>query len=193
MASKEVRAALRERFAVGDVKQREGAGRKKLDYVSGDTVIQRLLDATAESEKGYAWTANPGFIEKQEDGKFAVVVSGTLLIDGDAGSGMGADIAADLDKAVKTANTEAIKNAAKNGFGVALELWDKDYRDGLAQTRRAVAGNEQAMKQMVFDIAKKKLGGKPDSAAIAELFGIGVGDLTDPDVLSKILSDEGIL
>lgn len=193
MASKEIRAALRAKFPVSEVKSRQGAGKMKLDYVAGETVIQRLLDATADEETGYAWQAGIFKADQTEDGKWAAVVIGNLIIGGDQGTGVGAMVNADLDMAVKSANTEAIKNAAKNGFGVALELWDKEYRDGLGQQRRAVAGDEQAMKQMVFDIAKKRLGGKPDSAAIAELFDITVGDLADPEALQTILKSEGVL
>lgn len=193
MASIEIRQALRKRFPADKVKQRQGPGSTKLDYVAGETVIERLILATADQPQGYAWTARIVKVEKVEKG-WAAVVEGQLLIDGDCGTGVGAMINSDVDMAVKSANTEALKNAAKNGFGVGLELWDKEYRETLGQQRRALAGSEAALKSMVFDIAKERLGkAKPTQAEIATLFGVEPGDLSDADTLKDILVGEGLL
>jgi hypothetical protein len=193
MASKEVRQKLRAKFPANEVKQRQGAGGMKLDYVAGETVIGRLLEATADEESGYAWSADIVHIEETPKG-WVAVVRGTLLIHGDAGTGVGAMVNKDVDMAVKSANTEALKNAAKNGFGVGIELWDKEYRETLGQQRRLLGGSEQAMKQEVWKIAKEKLGiEKPTPAQIAKLFGVKAGDLADADSLKAILEGEGIL
>ena len=204
MASKELRAALREPFAPGEVKQRQGPGRTRLDYVAGETLIQRLLSATADEETGYAWQANIQTLERivttdaetgEQSTKYLAVVQGALLIQGDMGTGVGAMVNPDPDMAVKSANTEALKNAAKNGFGVGLELWDAEYRTQLDQRRRAADGNEQALKTLVWELAKTRIpaGDAPTLANVALLFNRDPGDLSDPRVLSEILSEEGIL
>lgn len=207
MASQEVRAALREPFPASEVKQRQGPGRTKLDYVAGETVINRLLSATADQPGGYAWQARVQTLERivtvivdedtgetSESTNYLAVVEGALMIDGDMGTGVGAMRNPDPDMAVKSANTEALKNAAKNGFGVGLELWDAEYRTQLDQRRRAADGNEQALKGLVFEIAKKKLNEqRPSQAQIAELFSVNAGDLSDPATLGEILAAEGVL
>ena len=202
MATPEVRAALRAPFPAAQVKQRQGPGRTKLDYVAGETVINRLLSATAEEDSGYAWQASIQTLERivtvnsdgDESTKYLAVVQGMLLIAGDAGAGVGAMINPDPDMAVKSANTEALKNAAKNGFGVGLELWDAEYRATLDKRRRAIGGNEQALKALVWEVAKEKLNSPgPTLMQVAELFDLNPGDLADPVVLSEILAQEGIL
>lgn len=193
MASKEVRAALRAKFPATDVKQRVGAGGMKLDYVAGETVINRLLDATEGEDNGYAWQATVVKVEKVGD-SWAAVVQGMLLIQGDMGTGVGAMVNKDVDMAVKSANTEALKNAAKNGFGVGIELWDKEYRDTLGQQRRLLGGSEAAMKQEVFKIAKERLGTeRPSASAVAKVFNVSMGDLSDAEALKGILEAEGVL
>lgn len=193
MASKEVRAALRKQFSPDQVYQRQGPGGKKLDYISGETMIERLIEATSEEDTGYAWIAGIHTLEKLEKGWLAVV-QGQLQIQGDIGTGTGAMVNPDPDMAVKSANTEALKNAAKNGFGVGLELWNAEYREKLGQRRRASSGNEAALKSLVFDLAKGVLGdSNPGAKDVAKAFDVSVGDLSDPDVLREILVREGLL
>jgi len=192
MASKELRAALRAPFSASEVKQRQGPGRKMLDYVAGETVLNRLLDLTANEDSGYAWQVTSVQFEKSDKG-WAAVVSGSLLIQGDMGSGVGAMENAELDMAVKSANTEAIKNAAKNGFGIGLELWDAEYRDQLAQRRRAAGGSESALKSLVMDVARRKTGKtKLSLPEVADALGVTAGDLSDPATLTAILEAEGV-
>jgi hypothetical protein len=193
MATKELRAALRAPFPASEVKQRQGPRGIKLDYVPGETVLNRLLDLTADQDNGYAWQVTSVQFQPTENG-WAAVVSGSLMIQGDMGSGVGAMVNPDLDMAVKSANTEAIKNAAKNGFGVGLELWDAEYRATLGQRRRAAEGNEQALKALVFDLAKRKLNDpSPTVTQVAAVFDVRAGDLSDPNVLEGILAEEGVL
>jgi hypothetical protein len=100
----------------------------------------------------------------------------------------------DADMAVKSANSEAMKNAAKNGFGVALELWDADHRKNLEVARRAAGGSEQALKKAVFDLAKERLGkSRPTLVEVATLFGQDPEDMSDPQVLGAILEREGVV
>lgn len=190
MASGEVRTALKKNFPAKLVKQRQGPGGTKFDYVSGDTVIARLIEATAGAPSGYALNGDIKHIE-YADGKWSVAVQVALMIDGDAGYGVGAMSNSDLDMAVKSATTEAIKNAAKNGYGVGLELYDADYRATLSQQRRLSSGSEQALKAEVWSIAKLKLGDAATPKEIAEHFGVKPGDLADPATLKSILEGEG--
>lgn len=197
MASPEIRKALRVPFPADEVRQRQGPGGKKLDYVGGEQFIKRLLEVTEDEPSGYAWTVNGFNIERIGDAEngyqWAAVVSGTLLIAGDAGGGVGAMVNADLDMAMKSANTEALKNAAKNGFGIGLELWDAEYRDQLGQKRRLLAGSEQAMKQAVWRLAQQRDPEAKTAAKVAKLFGVKTGDLADKEVLKTILEAEGVL
>jgi Rad52/22 family double-strand break repair protein len=193
MASPELRAKLAARFPADTVKSRQGPGGKKLDYIAGEQVIRRLQEATADQDQGYAWVSNVVKIEK-DGNQWVAVVAGVLQISGDAGSGVGAMRNPDPDMALKSANTEALKNAAKNGFGVALELWDADYRATLGEQRRLLAGDSAAMKQAVWKLAKDRLGtAKPTASDVAELFGTTATALQEDDVLKGILEDEGLL
>lgn len=194
MASKEVRAALTKPFPADEVKQREGPGGRKLDYISGDQVIRRLQEATADQDLGYAWTI--GFVKVEKEGnRYRAEVMGTLQIGGDAGAGVGSKTDGDADMALKSANTEALKNAAKNGFGVGLELWDKEYLATLNSKRRVMGGDNAAMKQAVWKIAKARLGGdkNPSVAQVAKLFGVTTAGLQEDNVLKSILEEEGVL
>jgi len=200
MATQKVLQALRVKFPANEVLQRRGGG-TTLDYVPIQAMIERVLDAT-ETAGGYTWTGNLKHLDrverKKNDGntvlEWVAVVEGTLCIGDACGYGVGAMQNADVDMAVKSANSEAFKNGAKNGFGVGLELWDKEYREGLGQQRRLLAGSEQAMKAEVFRIAKEKLGiEKPTAAQVAGVFGRKAGDLSDEDNLRDILVDAGVL
>ena len=180
---------LREPFAATEVKTRPGGGGKTLDYVPIETVLERLLDAAPE----YSWTAG---LEKMEyrEGKWTAVVSGTIHIGGKFAEGFGAMTNPDPDMAVKSANSEAMKNAAKNGWGVSLELWNEEYRSKLAGRRALAGGSEHALKRAVVDAAGARLGLKmPTAAEVAEVYEVSIGELADPEVLRTILEAEGVL
>lgn len=175
---------LRAPFPVEDVKQRPGGGGKQLDYVAIETVLARLLDVAPD----YAWE---GRVVSIEDG--TAVVEGHLTIEGKRAFGVGAMKNPDLDMAVKSANSEAMKNAAKNGFGVSLELWSADYRAQLDRARTA-GKSVASMKQEVFRIAKGRLDkASPTAKDVAGVFGVSAGSLGDEDTLREILQKEGIL
>lgn len=136
MDKKSIQSSLQEKFAVEDVKQREGGFGKKLDYIPIDGVINRLNDVLP---LGYSWIVNNTVILEG-----SVIVTGTLeIILSDAGgtevirrSGVGADaVGKDMDKAVKTAYAEAFKKAC-NTLGVGLYLWDEEERNELARERQ---------------------------------------------------------
>lgn len=190
-------AALREPFAPEIVKQRKGSGGKMLDYVAIETVLGRLLDVAPE----FNWIAGDVTliprvytVDGEEKVTYTATVAGQLTIGQKVASGVGAMINPDPDMALKSANSEAIKNAAKNGWGVALELWDKDYLVSLDKRRKLAKGSAAALKQAVFGLAVEQLGkAKPTAKEIAAHFGVAAGDLADEETLKTILTKEGLL
>lgn len=176
---------LREPFPPEAVKTRPGGGGKTLDYVAIETVLERLLDVAPD----YTWIAE---VVSFQDG--TAVVCGQLTIGDKTATGVGAMKNPDADMAVKSANSEAMKNAAKNGFGVALELWNEEYRRGLDRRRKLAKGSEAGLKQEVFRIAVERLGkARPSAKEVAAVFGVTAAALTDVDTLTEILKKEGVL
>lgn len=174
---------LREPFPVEQVKQRQGGGGKMLDYIPIETVLERLLTVAPD----YSWEAELAHM----DGNLAVV-SGHLTIGGKRAFGIGSMSNRDVDMAVKSANSEAMKNAAKNGFGVALELWDEEHRADLETQRREVVQNEsrlETLKNRVADIAVAQ-GVERTGPAIAAHFGVTLEQLQDEDELEAIVAQE---
>lgn len=178
-------AKLREAFPADQVKQRQGPGGQQLDYVAIETVLGRLLELAPE----YTWSAGPADVRMTVDGKsYVAIVRGDLIIDGKSATGFGAMVHRDVDMAVKSANSEAMKNAAKNGFGVALELWDAEHRASLATDRALAAGDPTTLKKAVYDRAKEGLGkSRPTKVEVADYFNITVAELEDTDRLKTLL------
>lgn len=176
---------LREKFPADQVKQRQGPGGSQLDYVPIETVLGRLLDAAG----GYSWMAGSPDVRMTIDGsKWVAIVSGVLEIDGKRGSGVGAMVHGDIDMAVKSANSEAMKNAAKNGFGVGLELWSEEHRATLATDRALAAADVPTMKKAVYDRAKEGLNSaSPSPEQVADYFNVSVADLNKKASLKSIL------
>lgn len=180
---------LRRKFSAAEVKTRQGPGGKTLDYVAIESVLGRLLDSAPD----YSWTAT--LVEFQranpvgDDDKWIAVVQGQLTIGDKTGYGVGAMKHGDPDMAVKSANSEAMKNAAKNGFGVGLELWDAEYRAELATDRAIAAGDPAALKAAVFKrfVDESGFTGKPTADDVADHFNVRVADLKDPQTLQGIL------
>lgn len=182
--------ALRAPFPPGTVKQRKASrSGPMLDYVSIDATINRLLDVL-----GTDWSFSISTVEVtpiilldregDEQQNYLAVVSGTLTAVGSAHGGVGADIATDADKAVKTALAEALKKAGHQ-LGIGLYLWDAEERARLADQRRAAAGDKNALKKIVSDMATDN--GFPATAAgIAEYHGVSVKDLSDIDMLREL-------
>ena len=186
---------LRESFPADKVKTRPGGGGMTLDYVAIETVLERLLDVAPE----YSWEGRVVSF----DGSTAVV-EGVLTVPVHQGNGVavvekkaygvGAMKNPDPDMAVKSANSEAMKNAAKNGFGIALELWDAEHRKSLAKARKFQNASVDTLKAEVFRIAKSRLPqAKPTAKQIAALFDVEPADLSEESVLRQILEDEGVI
>lgn len=173
---------LREPFTVDQVKQRPGGGGRQLDYVPIETVLERLLTVSPD----YSWEAR---VVAFEDG--IAVVEGHLTIGDKKAYGVGAMQNRDADMAVKSANSEAMKNAAKNGFGVALELWDEDHRAELEE-QRSSASSLDTLKNRVADIAVAE-GADRTAVAIAEHFGVTLDELQDPEVLERLVAQEEVV
>ena len=149
--------------------------------------MERLLEAAP----GYSIENASAYITGPDN---VAVASLELVIDGKRGFGVGSMKNPDLDMALKTAVSEAIKNAAKNGFGVGLELWDEEYRKTLDTKRALLGGSEAALKREVFKIARDRTGlDKPTGAQVAKVFGRKAGELADAAVLREILEGEGLL
>lgn len=101
-----------------------------LDYIPIERVLQRLgtIDPSYEIEKRTEALT-------QEGNRWTIFVSVDLLLFGRNVAGVGSGTSNDPDMAYKTAMSEAIKNAAKNGWHVGLYLWDEEERDLVAQQR----------------------------------------------------------
>ena len=176
---------LRRPFPSSEVKQRQGGGGKKLDYVAIESVLGRLLEDAPE----YSWHIQSVELRMTVEGnKHVAVVIGQLQIGDKVGAGIGAMVNADPDMAVKSANSEAMKNAAKNGFGVALELWDEGHRQQLATDRALASGDLQTLKSEVYRRAQVGLDSEsPTKEEVAEYFNIAVADLNKKAALKAIL------
>lgn len=178
-------AALRAPFPLDKIYSRQGPGGKQLDYVSIETVLERLIEVAPT----YSLIGNVEFLDPDQ-GK--AVVSVQLSVGDKTAFGIGAMVNPDIDMAVKSATSEATKNAAKNGFGVALDLWNSDYRDSVKAARALAGMTEAQLKAKVFGIARTALGkDKPSAVEIGNLFNVPAAKLTDEDTLRAILVAEG--
>lgn len=173
-------AALGARFDVKEVKQRTQGGRK-LDYISIDATINRLNEVL-----GASWSLTENSVTLLPlEGKYLAFVSVSLSALGKEALGVGADVAPDADKALKTALAEALKKAGHQ-FGVGLYLWDEGEREVVARDRAAASGDLSALKTKAFEVALDK-GAKPNAESVAETLGIAVEDLQDAGKLRSAL------
>jgi hypothetical protein len=185
MALSETANALTElgkRFDVKEVKQRTQGGRK-LDYISIDSTIRRLNDVL-----GTNWSTSVGRVElnsQGDTGKYLATVVLSLEALGKSAIGVGADVAPDPDKALKTALAEALKKAAHQ-FGVGLYLWQEDEREIVARDRAASSGDLNALKAKAFETALEQ-GAEANAESVAAKLGLTVEDLQDAAKLSAIL------
>lgn len=119
---------LGEPFPRNAIKSREGAGRKRFDYVEAHTVIHRLNTVAV------AWDFRIVNVEWRSD---LLIVQGELTIPGlGTRTGFGVQKVAPNagEDLVKGASSDALKKAATL-FGVALELYGPDYEAGEAPVR----------------------------------------------------------
>jgi hypothetical protein len=175
-------------FPVEKVKQRPGVGGRMLDYIAGEDILQRYLD-----ELGIKWS----WSSKAKITDTAVFVTGTLDIILDAEkfdythrTGMGACtlLNKDPDEAIKTANTEAFKNAAKH-FGTGLYLWREEERALIEEQRNEDKTSLATLKAQVRALAREQLEDNTRLTAqtIASWAGVEVSELSNVEVLKTIL------
>ena len=189
---------LRERFKPGVVKQRTIRG-KQFDYVAIDATIGRLLDALGLewSFTNCTYDVQPAMVHRSEGEDvpgYQCVVSGELIINDSDPSrrsihwGVGADVADDLDKALKTALAEALKKAGHQ-VGIGLYLWRDEERQTLARQRKLAGGNVAALKTELIKRNNLTLGpNKEDNVKfLSEHFNVLPEQLDDPAVLMQLL------
>jgi hypothetical protein len=195
-------------FPTKDVRQREGAKGRMLDYVGIDSTIGRLLEVCPDyetSDLSYDIKGPIDTIRKRRDGGeyhvdcFLGTVSLVLHVPTEGGVkrhvGIGADFDDDPDKVLKTALAEALKKAGHQ-LGLALYLWDEAERATVARQRELQNGSEAALKRevvrLVIAAGVELPTNDPEAAAqkIADHFGVAPADLQDPDVLRRLAGVE---
>src|SRR5688572_29911256 len=134
----EMISKLKEPFPQAAIKQREGANKKMLDYVSGETVLRRAMRATNDNfnitfafppymmtiKEMYTNRAN----NKRESLEVDVFVVGVEVEIPGLGKRAGIGVQKNQgggEDLLKGALTDAIKNGFKN-HGVALDLYGED-------------------------------------------------------------------
>lgn len=180
-AHKDTLAALSARFDVKEVKQRSQGGRK-LDYISIDATINRLNEVL-----GADWSVTENSVQliALDGGKYLATVVLTLSALEKTALGVGADVATDADKALKTALAEGLKKAGHQ-FGIGLYLWSEDEREVVARDRAASTGDLSALKAKAFEVALDK-GAEPNAQSVADTLGISLEELQDAAKLRAVL------
>ena len=125
--------------------------------------------------------------DEDDDGAFLTTQKAVVVRDG-----IGADIGYDPDKALKTAQAEALKKACHQ-FGIALYLWKEAERDFIVLQKSAVS-NDVALKQLVVAYTQRVLeldpGTVPEKEQMCEV--LGIEELTVP-AIRESLSNKGVL
>lgn len=188
---------LRQKFPAGAVKEREMRG-KKFDYIAIEDTIGRLLDTLGVewSFTNCTYDVQPAMVARRDADDvpgWQCIVTGELVIHDTTGHesrhwGVGADIADDLDKALKTALAEALKKAGHQ-LGIGLYLWNDEDRQSLARERKLVSGNMSALKTELVKRSGLILGeNKEDNQkALAEIYHVLPEQLEDPEVVKQLL------
>lgn len=188
----DVLARLREPFPAELVRKNPDG----MHYVAIDGYINRLLDTLGLD---YSFEIEASSVEllppeiKTSTGKrqYLAQARGVLAIGGSVRAGVGADISHDPDKALKTAQAEALKKAAHQ-YGIALELWDEEHRRAIDRQQRRAKASAASLKQEVWKLAKMRLGkDKPSAKEIAALFGVTPASLAEEETLRDILEEHG--
>ena len=115
--------ALAAPLDLNNVKQRKGAGGRKLDYISGEHAI-----AEANRIFGFdGWSCETVHMECVKENPITYIARVRVRAGGVTREGWGGDNGNDHENAVKSAETDAIKRALRtfgNQFG--LPLYDKE-------------------------------------------------------------------
>lgn len=114
---------LQRPFTAAECESRQGPGGRALTYVSHFSVVNRLIEACG-GPGGFGWRITSVQIT---DGMVCVTGDLSVIIAGDTCINSGTSIEplqGDIEKAIKTCDTDAMKRAARL-FGVGLHLYDK--------------------------------------------------------------------
>jgi DNA repair and recombination protein RAD52 len=104
-----------------DVKIRQGAGGRGLSYAEAWLVIDHMNQVF-----GHDWSHTVTRLEKVDNGWLCVVR--VTVVDHGSHDGVGWGNGADQEKAVKEAESDALKRACKNyGNFFGLSLYDRDH------------------------------------------------------------------
>lgn len=191
---------LARRFKANEV----GKNPKGFHYIGIDATINRFnevlgadwnlnihdckLDLLPTSEVTYGRAEKPGYL---------ATVSASIYALGSNRGGTGSDFADDPDKALKTAQAEAMKKAGHQ-FGVGLYLWDERER-ALTDLVRSFATSGDAatllssQKRAVQMLAEIEGVEAISADTLAEHFGTTTGSLQDSTVLNGILANAGLV
>lgn len=133
-------------------------------YVPIDKVLARLSDVLAGS---WDLQLHPEPLQVVDDlyrergaakRAFLAQVRATITVrDGDqviSRDGVGADISPDADKALKTAQANAVKKAAQQ-FGVGAQLWDEGYRADLDKKQAQAHADKAEVKAIKQEILRR--------------------------------------
>lgn len=133
-------------------------------YVPIDKVLARLADVL---EGAWDLQLDPEPLQVVDDvyrergaarRAFLAQVRATITVrDGDqviVRDGVGADISPDPDKALKTAQANAVKKAAQQ-FGVGAQLWDENYRADLDKKQAQAQADKQEVKAIKQEILRR--------------------------------------
>lgn len=187
--------ALAADFPKSEVRQRDGGRGVKLDYIDIVQTITRLCDVLGAS---WDWRVLDAKVEVVEnDGpKYLAYERGELVVSLEDGTtitrgGSGADVdSRDPDKAIKTADAEALKKAGHK-FQIALYLWDEGKRDEIAAYRAATKASLPRLKQLALGKAGATSADellKAVAAAAPAGTVVSSDDLQKPEVLLEYLA-----
>jgi len=184
-------------FPKGEVRSRDGGAGKKLDYIDIVQTIRRLDDVLGAdwdwNPTAHTLTPVPDYFDRNGNPMYLATVRGNIVITlRDPTSqasiqriergGVGSDVANDPDKALKTADAEALKKAGHK-YLIGLYLWDESARQGIAEFRKLAKLPKAQLKQAVVTRV-----GSQDPAVIAAALGVEVADLGYTEVLADYLA-----
>ena len=182
--------ALAADFPKSEVRQRDGGRGVKLDYIDVVQTITRLTDVLGANWDWRVLDAKVELVE-QDGPKFLAYERGELVVTLEGGvvitrGGAGADVdARDPDKAIKTADAEALKKAGHK-FQIALYLWDESKRDEIAEFRKLTKASLPQLKKAALVKANAST---PDELLEAlAIPGATVEVLQKPEVLLEYLA-----
>jgi hypothetical protein len=149
-------------FPKNEVRQRDGGRGVKLDYIDVVQTINRLCEVLKADWDWRVLDSNVALVEGSNGPTFLAQERGELQVwlpDRDrpivrGGSGADTD-PRDPDKAIKTADAEALKKAGHK-FQIALYLWDEGKRNEIADFRKLQGASLGQLKQAALIKSNQK-------------------------------------